>query len=75
MAQADCVLAVCAQLVAMMHGATEPITVAFQNIGFMENAFAGRHAEKHMSSISKQVFELLQLHLVNVFCFVEVGQP
>ena len=59
----------------MMHGATEHITVAFMNIGLMETAFAGRHAVRHLSAISRQVFELLRLHFVKVFCFVEVGQP
>ena len=75
-------VAVCAHPVAMMAGATEHshnkdllTTVALMNIGMMESAFEGKQAQRHLTSIKKQVSELLMLHFVTVLCFVEVGAP
>ena len=54
---------------------TSDVTIAFMNIGIMEQAFAGKCARVHLKKIKTQVSQLFQHHDVQIFCFVEVGQP
>ena len=60
----------------LMAGATEhQVTIAFVNLGLVENAFLGKKVKAHLEEIQRIVDQLFQYHSIHILCVVEVGQP
>ena len=59
-----------------MAGATEhQVTIAFVNLGLVENAFLRKKLKQHLEEIQRIVDQLFQYHSIHILCVVEVGQP